>query len=111
MKKIAVMLFLSFLVGMVNASTMPVSVGESSHAVQTASHSHCEEAVTPVSHDDPKPAGKLSVSHYCCSTIAVLHNPVDFAVNESSEVYVLGEASKSISYITESIYKPPKQYL
>jgi len=111
MKKTAVMLFLSFLVSMVNASTMPISVGESSHAKQTASHSHCEEVVTPAAHDDSKPVSKLSVSHYCCSSIAVLNNPIVFALNESSDVYLLGETPKSISNIAESIYKPPKQYL
>jgi hypothetical protein len=105
------MLFLSFLVGMVNASTMPISVGESFHAKQTASHSHCEEVVTPASHDESQPVSKLSVSHYCCSSIAVLNNPVVFAVNESSDVYLLGETPKSISNIAESIYKPPKHYL
>jgi hypothetical protein len=112
MKKIAVMLFLSFLVGMVNASTMPIASSESSHdAMQSASHSHCEEAIASVSHDESQPAGKLSVSHYCCSAIAVLNNPVTFAVNESSDIYLLGESSKSISNISESIYKPPKLYL
>lgn len=111
MKKIAVMLFLSFLVGMVNASTMPIASGESSHAMQSASHSHCEEAVTSASHDESQPVGKLTVSHYCCSAIAVLNNPVTFAVNESSNVYLLGESSKSISNFSESIYKPPKLYL
>ena len=111
MKKIAVMLFLSFLVGMVNAGTMPIVSGESSHASQTASHSHCEEAVTPSSQDESQPAGKLSVSHYCCSSIAVLNNPIVFVFNKTSDVYLLGETSKSISYIAESIYKPPKQYL
>ena len=111
MKKIAVTLFLSFLVGMVNASTMPIASGESSDVMQTASHGHCEEAVTPASHDDSQPVGKLSVSHYCCSSIAVLNSPVTFALNESSDVYLLGETPKSISNITESIYRPPKQYL
>ena len=111
MKKIAVMLFLSFIVGMVNASTMPIASGESSHAMQTASHSHCEEAVASASHNESQPVSKLSVSHYCCSSIAVLNNPVTFALNESSDVYLLGETPKSISNITESIYKPPKQYL
>lgn len=105
------MLLLSFIVGMVNASTMPIASGESSDAMQATSHSHCEEAVTPASHDDSQPVGKLSVSHYCCSSIAVLNNPVTFALNESSDVYLLGETPKSISNITESIYKPPKQYL
>ena len=111
MKKIAAMLFLSFLVGMANASTMPIALGESSHDVQTISHSHCEEAVTPSSHDESQSASKLSVSHYCCSSIAVINNPVTFAVSEISDVYLLGETPKSISHITESIYKPPKQYL
>ena len=111
MKKIAVMLFLSFLVGMVNASTMPITSGEPSHAAQSATHSHCEEAVAPASHDDSQSASKLSVSHYCCASIAVLNNPVIFALNQSSDVYLLGETPKSISNITESIYKPPKQYL
>jgi hypothetical protein len=112
MKKIAVTLFLSFLVGMVNASTMPVfSLGESSQATQAASHSHCEEVVAPNSHDESQPIGKLSVSHYCCSSIAVLNDPIDFALNESSDVFLLGEIPKSISNITESIYKPPKHYL
>ena len=112
MKKIAAMLFLSFLVGMANASTMPIALGGgSSHDVQTISHSHCEEAVTPSSHDSSQPVSKLSVSHYCCSAVAVLNNPVTFAVSEISDVYLLGETPKSISHITESIYKPPKQYL
>ena len=111
MKKIAVMLFLSFLVGMVNASMMPIASGEPVHVMQTASHSHCEEAVTPTPHDASQPVNKLSVSHYCCSAVAVLNNPVTFALNESSDVYLLGDSPKSISYITESIYKPPKQYL
>ena len=111
MKKIAVTLFLSFLVGMVNASTMPIKSGEPTHAMQTASHSHCEEVGAPAACDESKPVGKLSVSHYCCSSIAVLHNPVVFAVNESSDVYLLGETPKSISNIAESIYKPPKHYL
>jgi len=111
MKKIAAMLFLSFLVGMVNASTMPIASGESSHAMKTTSHSHCEEAVTPTSHDESKPVSKTSISHYCCSSIAVLNNPVTFALNESSDVFLLGETPKSISNITESIYKPPKHYL
>lgn len=105
------MLFLSFLVGMVNASTMPIASGESSRAMQTASHTHCEEAITPASHDESQPVGKLSVSHYCCSAIAVLNNPVTLSVNESSDIYMLGESSKSISNISESIYKPPKNYL
>ena len=111
MKKIAAMLFLSFLVGMANASTMPVASGEPTHAMQSASHGHCEEVVTPASHDESQPASKLSVSHYCCSAVAVINNPVTFAVSEISDVYLLGETPKSISYITESIYKPPKQYL
>ena len=111
MKKIAVMLFLSFLVSMVNASTMPIASGESSHVMQTASHNHCEEVVAPASHDASQAVGKLSVSHYCCSSIAVLDNPATFAISETSAVYLLGETPKSISYITESIYKPPKQYL
>jgi hypothetical protein len=111
MKKISVTLFLSFLVGMANASTMPIKSGEPSHAMQTASHRHCEEVVTPAVHDESKPVGKLSVSHYCCSSIAVLNNPVVFAINESSNVYLLGEIPKSISNIAESIYKPPKHYL
>ena len=96
MKKIAVMLFLSFLVGMVNASALPISVGESSHAIQTASHSHCEETVTAPANDDSQPAGKLSGSHYCCSSIAVLNNPIVFTLNESSDVYLLGETPKKI---------------
>ena len=89
--------------GMVNASTMPVVLGDSPHAMQTASHSHCEETVTPASHDESQPVSKLSVSHYCCSSIAVLNSPVTFAVNKSSDVYLLGETPQSISYITESI--------
>jgi hypothetical protein len=111
MKKIAVMLFLSFLVGMVNASTMPIASGESSHSMQATSHTHCEEVASPNAHDESQPAGKLSVSHYCCSSIAVLNNPIDFALNESSDIYLIGEAPKSISNISESIYKPPKHYL
>jgi hypothetical protein len=111
MKKIAVMLFLSFLVGMVNASTMPIASGESSHIMQAASHSHCEEVVTSNAHDESQPVGKLSISHYCCSSIAVLNNPIVFALNESSDIYLLGESPKSISNISESIYKPPKHYL
>ena len=111
MKKLAVMLFLSFLVGMIKASAMPISTSESSDGMQIASHSHCEEVATSASHDESQPIGKLSVSHYCCSSIAVINNPVIFAVNESSDIYVLGESPKTISYITESIYKPPKQYL
>ena len=111
MKKIAITLFLSFLVGMVNASAMPIKSGETSHAMQTASHSHCEEVVTPASHDESKSISKLSVSHYCCSSIAVLNNPIVFALNQSSDTYLLGETPKSISNISESIYKPPKHYL
>ena len=111
MTKIAVTLFLSFLVGMANASMMPIKSGEPSHNMQTASHSHCEEVVTPEAHDESKPVGKLSVSHYCCSSIAVLNSPFVFAVNESSDVYLLGKTPKSISNIAESIYKPPKHYL
>jgi len=111
MKKIAVMLFLSFLVGMVNASTMPISLGESSHAIQSASHSHCEEAATPASHDDSQQTVKLSLSHYCCASIAVLHDPLHFVFNHSSDFYLLGDTPKVISNITESIYKPPKHYL
>ena len=111
MKKIAITLFLSFLVGMVNASTMPIALGETAHAVQSASHSHCDEAVTSVSHDDSQPVGKLSLSHYCCASIAVLHNPVNFVFTKSTDFYLLGVTPKPISNIAESIYKPPKHYL
>ena len=111
MKQIAVTLFLSFLVGMVNASTMPIAIGEPSHMEQVASHSHCEVSVAPAAHEDSQSISKFGVSHYCCSSVAVLDNPVAFAVNETSAVYLLGETPKSISYITESIYKPPKHYL
>ena len=111
MKKIVVTLFLSLLVGMVNASTMPIASGDSSHLMQTASHGHCEETITPSSHEEPQSVSKLSAGHYCCSSIAVLNSPVVFAVNETSDVYSLRQIPKSISYITESIYKPPKQYL
>ena len=111
MKKIAITLFLSFLVGMVNASTMPITTGESSHAVANASHSHCEDTVAPASHNETKPVSKLSVSHYCCATIAVLNTPITFPLNSVSNFYLPNESSRLISYITESIYKPPKQYL
>ena len=111
MKKIAAILFLSFLVSMVNASTMPIASSQASHSMQNASHGHCEKVVPPVSHDEPQPVGKLSVSHYCCFSIAVLNNSVVFAITESSDIYLIGETPKSISNITESIYKPPKHYL
>ena len=111
MKKIAITLFLSFLVGMVNASTMPIASIETSHAMQSASHSHCEEAVTPVSYDDSQQTVKLSLSHYCCASIAVLHDPLHFVFNRSSDFYLLGDSPKVISNIAESIYKPPKHYL
>ena len=90
---------------------MPIPFGESSHAVQSTSHSHCEEVASPISHDDSHSVGKLSVSHYCCASIAVLHNPVNFVFNKSSDFYLLGETPKPVSTIAESIYKPPKHYL
>jgi hypothetical protein len=111
MKKIAVMLFLSFLVGMVNASTMPISLGKSSHAVQSTSHNHCEESVTPASHDGSQQVVKFNLSHYCCASIAVVQDPLHFVFNNSSNFYFLGETPKAISNIAESIYKPPKHYL
>ncbi len=111
MKKIAVMLFLSFLVGMVNATTMSFLSGEPSQVVQFASHSHCEDVAARASHDESQSTGKLSVSHYCCSAVAVLNNPISFVPLGISTFYLLGEISKPISNITESIYKPPRNYL
>ena len=111
MKKIAVMLFLSFLVGMVNASEMPVVSATSSNASQSAAHSHCDEAINTANEEDSATAGKLSLAHYCCSALAVLGEPIAFISLGSPSFYLLGEISKPTSNITESIYKPPKLYL
>jgi len=111
MKKVVVMLFISFLVGMVNASTMPVAFGGFSHNLQTAMHGHCEGVVSPVSHDESRPDEKFGVSHSCCPTLAVFNNAVSVALTEEPTFYLLSEISKLISNIAESIYKPPKSYL
>lgn len=111
MKKIAVMLLLSFLAGMVNAATMPIISGKTTHVTEPSVHSHCDEVVTTASQDDSDSVGKLNVSHYCCSAIAVLGSPLSFSLLEASDFHLLGEISKPISNITESIYKPPRNYL
>lgn len=111
MKKIAVMLFLSILVTAVNAGAMPIFSGGPSNAAQTDSHRHCEEAVNFASHEESKTAGKLSVNHYCCFTMAVLHNSVTFPIEAPSYIYQPNQSARLVSYIAESIYKPPKHHL
>ena len=110
MRNIALTLCLSFLVGIVNASTMPVLSSAPIHDAQASTHSHCKEAVSTQSHSDMQPSGKLSVSH-CCSVIAVLSNSITFEVLVSPSFFVIGEIARPISNITEALYKPPKNYL
>ena len=111
MRKIAFTLCFSFLVGIVNASTMPVFSSEPIHEAQTSMHSHCEQAASPNSHSDTQPAGKLSISHYCCSVIAVLGSSISLEALISPSFFVTGEIARPISNITEALYKPPKNYL
>ena len=110
MRKIALTLCLSFLVGIVNASTMPVLSSGPIQDAQASTHSHCEEVASTQSHSDMQPSGKLSISH-CCSVIAVLSNSISFEVLVSPSFFVIGEISRPVSNITEALYKPPKNYL
>lgn len=111
MRKIALTLCLSFLVGIVNASTMPISSSGPIHDAQASTHSHCEQAASANSHADTQPAGKLSISHYCCSVIAVLGGSISFEALLSPSFFMIGEIARPISNITEALYKPPKNYL
>ena len=110
MRKIALTLCLSFLVGIVNASTMPVLSSGPIQDAQASTHSHCEEVASTQSHSDMQTSGKLSVSH-CCSVIAVLSNSISFEALVSPSFFVIGEISRPVSNITEALYKPPKNYL
>lgn len=111
MRKIALTLCLSFLVGIVNASTMPILSSAPIQDAQASTHSHCEEVASTQSHSDMQPSGKPSVSHYCCSVIAVLSNSISFEALVSPSFFVIGEISRPVSNITEALYKPPKNYL
>jgi len=111
MRKIALYLCLSFLVGMVNAATMPILSNGPVHDMQVSTHGHCEEAANPSSHSGSEPVNKLSVGHYCCSAIAVLSSSISVDVLASPSFFVIGEIARPISYITEALYKPPKTYL
>ena len=111
MRNIALTLCLSFLVGIVNASTMPVLSAGPMQEAQASAHSHCEQATSEKSHGDSHPTGKLSISHYCCSVIAVLGSSITFEALISPSFFVIGEIARPISNITEALYKPPKNYL
>jgi hypothetical protein len=111
MRKIALTLCLSFLIGIVNASTMPVLSTGPMHDAQASTHSHCEQAPSEKSHGDTQPAGKLPISHYCCSVIAVLGGSISFETPISSSFFPIGAIASPISNITEALYKPPKNYL
>ena len=111
MRKIALSLCLSFLFGMVNASTMPIFSNGPAHDVPVSTHSHCEEATNQTSHSGSDPISKLSVGHYCCSVIAFLGISIAVDVLVPPSFFVIGEIPRPSSNITEAPYKPPKTYL
>ncbi len=111
MKKIAVTLFLSFLIGIANSAKPPVISVESSYAPLSAFHSHCDESINTLNHEKSATPEKFSHAHYCCSAVAVFGEPISIELLGLSSFYLLGEISRPASNIAESIYKPPKHYL
>lgn len=102
---------LSLFVSAVSAAVMPIDLKQASTAEATvADYDHCH-GVASIDHDEDTSRSSSSVSHYCCSALAVLTNTPAFALSRQTDAYLAGEIVVHISNITESIYKPPKNYL
>ncbi len=111
MKKIVASLFLSLVVSLLNAATMPVDLSGVSSSVMASNHDHCQEA-TPASHHEASKSNLSSnTNHYCCAVVAVLMTPSVFSASKQVDVHVLVNATKPASTIAESIFKPPRKYL
>jgi hypothetical protein len=112
MRKIAIGIFLSFFVSIVNAAGMPIDLNLASTPVnESVSQDHCHGVATVDHHDDSVPKPASSANHYCCSVVAVLTSSVTFERIEQVGNYVTAQSVVPISNIAESIYKPPRNYL
>ncbi|WP_062309250.1 hypothetical protein [Polynucleobacter sinensis] len=112
MKKVVILVFLSLFVSMVNAAGMPIELSKAnSVAVESSSHDHCHEVASIAYQDDDGSQSRLSASHYCCSSAAVLTGSLVFEVVKQSGIFLSDGVAIAISNIAESIYKPPKNYL
>jgi hypothetical protein len=110
-KKIAGLLFLSLLVSLTNAATMPVSLNGENASVMVAGHDHCQESAPASHHEGSKSEASSRAAHYCCAVVAVLMAPPIFSASTQADAYLLVDIAKPISNIVESIYKPPRNYL
>lgn len=111
MKKLLAILFLSLFASMMNAATMPIDLSNSSTSVVASMHEHCQESVPDSHHESGKTSLNANAGHYCCSVAAVLSATPVFSSSKQIDVYLLSEVSIPTSNITESIYKPPRNYL
>jgi hypothetical protein len=112
MRKIAIGIFLSFFVSIVNAAGMPIDLNLASTPVnESVSQDHCHGVATVDHHDDSVPKPASSANHYCCAVVAILNASPEFFVSQQVDVYLHSDASTPASNIAESIYKPPRNYL
>lgn len=112
MRKIALLLFLSIFVSMINAAGMPIELNHAhSSAVESSVHEYCHEMASISHHEGDASKSKASTSHYCCSSLAVLTSAPVFGAVKQSDAYITSASLVAISNIAESIYKPPKNYL
>ena len=113
MKRFIALLFLSFFVSQINAAMMPVDLNLASSTVVASGHDHCQEATQASHHDGGNSSANpnASATHYCCAVIAIIISSPTFSVSKQVEDYWLSDSEQPISIITESIYKPPKNYL
>ena len=112
MRKIAIGVFLSFFVSIMNAAGMPIDLNLAGAPVnESVSQDHCHGVATVDHHEDGASKPASSANHYCCSVVAVLTSPVMFDRIEQVGNYVTAQSVVPISNIAESIYKPPRNYL
>jgi hypothetical protein len=111
MKKFITFLLLSFFVSQINAAMMPVDLNVAISVVVASSHDHCQEAASASLTEDGKSSANAGATHYCCAMVAILSVSPEFFSPQQVDVQLLSNASTPASNITESIYKPPRNYL
>ena len=112
MRRIAIGVFLSFFVSMINAAGMPIELNPVDAPVQGISQDHCHTIAEANHHDDDSASQSTSgVNHYCCSVVAVLTSSVVFGRIDQAGIPLTAENAVPIFNIAESIYKPPRNYL
>lgn len=111
MKKFVILLFLSLFASLINAATMPIDLRSSNTSVVASIHEYCHESSPASHHESGKSNLNANAGHYCCSVTAVLSATPVFSSTKLADVYLLSEVSTPKSNITESIYKPPRNYL